>query len=301
MGRLTFKIYVTVATMLLATSAHAGGPLAPAYDGEPAQAVAYDPTSAFSGGVGLKFGQMAFENSDDSEDVDGLNVFGLNGHLRMDWNAWSVFADVNTVRRDIGDEAFNEYAPEGATSYGLHAGRTFGNFYGGAFVGQNRFQGLDSGSENGYVTGNLYGLEAEYKISPAGAVFGQLGKADMVGDDADTAFDGGFYRIGASYSFDRFGVAVDYERGKSDDIFEDDTDSGDYRSYGIEGSYLLTSNLSATAGYEKMDITANTEDDASESTFTLGLNFAFGAKTSRHNLTTTYKPGLAAAWAEALD
>lgn len=294
-------LHLAGAATLLATAAHAGGPLVAVPEAEPVAVEAATPSSAFSGAIGLKFGQMDFDNSDDSVEEDGLDVVGLNGHLRMDWDAWSVFADVNTIRRDIGDEDFESFAPEGATSYGLHFGRNFGNLYAGAFAGQNRFQGSDSGSTNGYVTGDLYGLEAEYKVTPAIAVFGQIGKADMVGDDGDTAFDGNFYRLGASATFDRFGVALDYEEGTSDDIFEDDGDEGDYRSIGIEGSYLITSNLTATLGYEKMDITANTEDDASESTITIGLSYAFGAQTSRHNLTTTYKPGLAAAWAETLD
>ena len=281
--------------------AAAGGPTVILDDPAPMPAT-MAPESAFSGGVGLKFGQMSFEQSDDSVDESDLNVFALNGYLRYDWNAWSVFADVNSVRRDIGDEDFDEFAPEGAMSYGLHAGRTFGSFYAGAFVGQNRFQGDDADVFGDYVSGELYGLETEYRFNEAGAVFAQVGRADMVGDDGDVAFDGNFYRVGASYQFANFGVAVDYEAGNSPDIFEDEGDGGgDYKAYSIEGSYEVRPNLTASFGYERMDITANTEDDGSEDTITLGLAFAFGPKTDRHNLTTTYKPGLAAAWAETLD
>jgi hypothetical protein len=295
------KTWFAAIGVFSATAAIAGGPTGVAVDPEPTAALPVENPVQFSAGIGLKVGQLSFEQSDDGEEDDGISSVGLNGFVRMDWNAWSVFADVNSVRRDIGDEDFDDFVPEGATAFGLHAGRNFGNLYAGAFIGRNWFQGDDADQDNGYVSGRLYGLEAEYRFSAVGAVFAQLGDAEMIGEAGDTAFDGRYYRVGGSYSFGKFGVAVDYERGTSKEIFEDEGDEGDYRAYSIEGSYDFGNNLTATLGYQTADYRAYTEEDGSESTVSLGLAIAFGDRSDRHNLTTSYQPGLAAAWAETLD
>lgn len=208
---------------------------------------------------------------------------------------------MNRFRRDIGDQDYSSYAPEGADSFGLHFGRDFGPAYVGAFVGRNRFQGEDASSDNGFVSGGLYGLEGEYTMGSV-AFFGQVGKADMVGEEGDTQFVGRFARIGVSASVDKFTFTADFEKGHSPDIFEDSGDYGDYRAIGVAMDYRISDRVIASFSYENMDIIANTEDNGTDEFYAIGIRIPFGASTGkRNNLTTSYRPGLAAAWAEALD
>lgn len=296
-------VAIALAT-ITSSQAYAGGLAEPVMEVAPVatpEVIRSQSPISLSGAVGLRYGQTSFEQTDDDVEDDGLSGFSFKGHVRADWNAWSAFADLNSVTRDIGNEDFDDFLPEGATAYGLHVGRNFGPLYFGGFYGQNRFQGSDASSDNGYVSGDLYGLEAEYQFARTGALFGQYGVAEMVGDEGDTAFDGNFHRLGASYGFGRFGVVADYEKGRSDDIFEDSGDWGEYEAYGIEASYQFSPSLIATIGYETTTFTANTEDEGTENTISVGLTVPFGAAGSRNNLTTTYRPGLAAAWAETLD
>lgn len=172
-------------------------------------------------------------------------------------------------------------------------------YYGG-FIGQNRFQGDDASSANGFVTGNLYGLEVQHEAG-FGNVFGQIGQADMVGDGTDTAFDGTFFMIGAEIPFAGGSAIARLERGTSPSVFEDEDDSGTYERIDLVYERQFGSRVYGSLGAEFTEFAANTEDSANETTFRVGLRIPLGSDAKRNNLKTTYMPGLAAAWAETLD
>lgn len=253
------------------------------------------------GDVSLSLGVAPFFNTDDDEEHIRENGYRLSGWVGMRFDDWRVFGDVNRFRRDIGDEDYSSYGPEGADSIGLHFGRAFGPAYVGAFLGRNRFQGEDADSDNGFVSGKLYGLEGQYDLENV-SFFAQAGRADMVGDDGDTEFVGRFARIGVSATVDRLTLTADFEKGNSPDNFEDSGDYGDYRAVGFAVDYRVTDRVIASISYENMDIIANTEDNGTDEFYAVGIRIPFGkADAQRNHLTTTYRPGLAAAWAEALD
>lgn len=123
----------------------------------------------------------------------------------------------------------------------------------------------------------------------------------LVGDLGDTAFKGDFVRAGLSATQGKLTVATDFEYGRSDNIFEDSSDWGEYTAFGINAEYQFKPRLIGTFGVSRMDITANTEDNGDETLISIGVKVPFGATYKRNNLTTSYRPGLAAAWAETLD
>jgi hypothetical protein len=183
----------------------------------------------------------------------------------------------------------------------LHFGRNFGAGYAGAFIGRNQFQSFDTPSTNGYGSGRLYGIEGQYVMDGA-TVFAQLGQAKMIGLPGDEAFIGRFGRIGVSASVDKLTLTADLEKGSSNDMFEDEGDYGDYRSLGVAVDYQFTDRIIGTLTYETMDIVANTEDSGFDDFYGIGIRVPLGtAPAKRNNLTTSYKPGLAAAWASVLD
>lgn len=256
--------------------------------------------TVFSGDIGASIARTDFTNSDDDyeERIDG---YSLTGTLRADFGDWAAFADFAHMRRDTIDDDFYDYAPKGASSLGLHFGRQFNELYAGAFLGKNWFQAYDTPTGNGFASDSLYGVEAEYQFGPNTSLFAQVGMAEMVGDEGDNAFDGRFARLGMATTFNALTLAMDYEFGRSDDIFEDGGDWGEYKAFGIYAEYQFKPMLIGTMSLKQMDITANTEDNADETTVAVGLKIPFGATYKRNNLTTTYNPGLAAAWASTLD
>lgn len=255
----------------------------------------------FQGEVALSYGNAPFLSTDDDDERLSETAYQLSGWAGVDIGDWRVFGDIGIYRRSIGDQDFDEYAPEGARSIGLHFGRNFGPAYAGAFIGRNEFQSDDTPSGNDYVSGKLYGIEGQYEMG-AVSLFAQIGRADMVGDEGDVAFIGGFQRFGVSANVDKFTLTADFEQGHSPDIFEDDTDYGDYRALGVAVDYQVTDRVIGTVSYRTMDIIANTEDSGFDNFYAIGVRIPLGAATGkRNNLTTSYYPGLAAAWASTLD
>lgn len=255
----------------------------------------------FEGEVALSFGNAPFLNTDDDDERLSEPAFKISGWAGTTIGDWRIFGDVNLYQRDIGGEDFDSYAPEGARSLGLHFGRNFGPAYAGAFIGRNEFQSDDTSSGNGYLSGSVYGVEGQYEMG-AVSLFAQLGRADMVGDPGDVAFIGNFARIGASATIDKLTLTADLEKGHSSNIFEDGGDYGDYRALGVAVDYRFSDRVIGTLSYETMDIIANTEDSGFDDFYGIGIRIPLGASTGdRNNLTTSYRPGLAAAWASALD
>ena len=150
------------------------------------------------------------------------------------------------------------------------------------------------------MTGDLYGLEAEHALS-FGTLFGQLGRAEMIGDLGDTAFDGTFYRVGVDIDLGEVRAIAAYEHGTSPGIFEDDGVSGTFKFVDFTLEYPFSSRVVGAVGAQFADFQANTEDLGSETTFKAGIRVPLGNSARRNNLKTPYSPGLAAAWAEVLD
>lgn len=256
----------------------------------------------FQGEVALSFGKAPFLSTDDDDERLSESAYQLSGWAGASFGDWKVFGDINVYNRDIGSVDFDSYAPEGARSIGLHFGRSFGAAYVGAFLGRNEFQSDETPSGNDYVSGKLYGIEGQYEMGSA-TLFAQIGRADMVGDEDDNAFTGGFQRIGVSMSVDQLTLTADLEQGRSPDVFEDGGgDWGEYRALGVAVDYQFSERVIGTMSYRNMDVVANTEDNGFDDFYAIGIRIPLGAATGkRNNLTTSYYPGLAAAWAATLD
>jgi hypothetical protein len=255
----------------------------------------------FSGSVGLSFGSSTVLSTDDDGDDQRNGRYSLDGQAAVAFNGWIASIDAMAMRRGIDGADFEDYAPSGVSAAGLHLGKSFGENYAGVFVGRNWFQGR-SGGLNAYSSGTLYGAEGAFVAGEGVAFFGQIGRANMVGDPGDVAFQGGFYRLGVTVDLsEKASITVDMESGKSPNIFEDDGDEGDYKALTVSGSYAFTPSLIGTMSYSQMDITANTEDSGNDDMISVGLSIPFGTRSARQKLTTPYRPGLAAAWAATLD
>lgn len=252
----------------------------------------------------LGYGSSSFTNTDDDEAYAARGALSYGGVAGLEYNGFRGYIDAHAINRSVpAGEDFDDYFPEGAAAYGIHLGYEFnpnwGSVYVGGFYGRNRFQGDDASSTNGYVTGDLRGIETEVTFGNT-AFFAQFGTAEMVGDVGDTAFDGQFQRVGVAHDFDSFSVIADYERGRSDDIFEDRFDWGEYNAFGLTVEAPVTDWAYGYVTISHAGFIANTEDEGSEDRIEVGLRMNFGEQ-KRTNLTTTYNPGLAAAWAETLD
>ena len=256
-----------------------------------------------TGDVGVEFGRSTILSTDDADQEFGQLTYGVNGSIMASLaSGWSGALDFNMMGRDIGSNDFDEFAPSGAGSLGLHVGRDFGGNYVGAFYGMNRFQGDDASSPNGFLTGNLYGIEGEFALGSSTTMFAQYGTAEMIGDGTDTAFEGNFYRLGVSTRVnEKFTISLETEMGRSSERFEDDGDWGEYRTVSLSGEYKFAPRLIGTLTVSQMDIAANTEDLGRDNSVSIGLSIPLGADHRKSNLTTSYNPGLAAAWAETLD
>ncbi len=266
------------------------------------QAMPANAQANISGSAGFSIGMMGYTQTDHDEGAIVGN-FAFDGNIGFSLGNWDLMLDVNSISHRDNRGDFDHYAPWGVTSFGLHAGRQIGNAYIGGFVGGNTFQGDDASTTNGYLTGTLWGIEGQ--VEPASmsgvSLFGQLGRANMVGDAGDTAFIGSFARFGADYDAGNgFGFAVAVEFGRSPNIFEDSGDWGEYRLATIEGR-LERGNVIYSIGGEMGQFTANTEDFATSNRLFLKATIPFGPKPKRNLLKTPYGPGLAAAWAETLD
>ena len=255
---------------------------------------------SFSGDIAVGLTAADTFSSDDSQSLSPNGV-DLSGTVRAQTGAWVGFADFDYTDRDTPAGAFDSNAPEGARSLGLHLGHQFDGVYVGIFGGKNWFQGDDSASGNGYLDGEVYGLEMEYDLGNDSSIFAQFGDADMVGDQGDTAFRGEYVRAGFATTRGKLTIAADVEYGRSDAIFEDSSDWGDYTAYGVDFEYRFHPRVIGTLGLSRMDITANSEDNGEDNMVSIGIKVPFGADYERNNLTTSYRPGLAAAWAEVLD
>ena len=106
-------------------------------------------------------------------------------------NGWGFMIDASHFGRSLDGNDYDDYAPSQASALGLHAGYMWGAHYVGVFAGRNWFQGEEAATDNGTEHGNLYGVEGLYSL-PNGttSLFGQLGWADMAGDNNDTGFEG---------------------------------------------------------------------------------------------------------------
>ncbi len=259
--------------------------------------------AVISGEFGLSFGPSVTHSTDDSDNRVGSFAFALDGSVSARFNGWVGTFDASTTRRGLKGEYFRDVAPSAVNSAGLHFGREFGANYVGAFVGMNWFQGGTGGSNSANRGGTLYGVEASVAVTDSFTAYGHIGRADMIGDSDDTQFVGPFIRLGvADQITDKVSVAAEVEAGSSPHDFEDGGNSGEYMVLTLSGDYEFKPQLIGTISISSMRIRANTEDTGQDSQINFGLRIPFGeTQNNRGNLATSYRPGLAAAWAETLD
>lgn len=259
---------------------------------------------SFSGSVGAGIGSSKILSTDDDDQVFSVGMFMLDGQLRAEMNNWAFTIDASHFGRSRNGEDFDSFAPSEASALGLHTGYMWGENYVGVFAGRNWFQGEEATTVGGTEYGDLYGIEGYFKIANSGTgLFAQLGKADLAGEDDDTGFKGSFVRLGMTQEVsEKLDLTINFEYGFSRDLFEDAGDWGEYQSVGVKAAYAFRPRLIGEVGIDLMQITANTEDTGNDYRAYLGLRIPFGADGAQSSpLTTTYKPGLAAAWAETLD
>lgn len=259
-----------------------------------------------SGEFGLSAGASILTNADEGGgevDDEPSHSFAVDGSVSVAFSDWIATVDAYAMDRDDKGLDFNDFAPGRFASLGLHLGRDFGPYYVGAFVGRNYFQGVDNENNGRSRHGDIFGIEAAYDVSETIVAYGHVGDAEMDVDGGDTAFDGMFWRLGAAVEVnDRMDASIEFEGGESDDIFEDPGDSGDYFVVTLAGEYQLSERLIGTVSLSRMSIHANDEESGKDTQIMVGLRVPFGAaQRERGNLSTSYRPGLAAAWAEALD
>jgi len=223
----------------------------------------------------------------------GGNLWGLG-----DGYYWGVdgYLEGNTF-----ENTYDE-APTYVGTLGGHLGFGSSDLMLGGFASVGVAPDEDDEANAGYTAG-VEGLVAFDTVS----LFGQLGYADIRTDDEDSGFTGGFARVGALFSLsDDFAVVADASYGRGDD-FEDEGDWGSFWSAGLKAAWKLPTDFDAflTAGYEYVDYTANTEDDAQTHTVKVGLAIPFGDSNTAADvlnpLGTSALPYRAASWGETLD
>lgn len=269
----------SIAAIALGSSAHAEG---------------------FSGGISGDARFQSVDNTDDNISGDRGVALSFSAYGRYDINNFSVFGDLNSTLQDM-NTSVEEYAGA-AQSAGLHFGYNGeSGIYLGAFVGLNRFKADSAKGGYGSDFGRIYGVEGQFEVTDAMTVYGQVGRAKMVGDPGDTAFIGRFSKLGVNYRLGDMTLLGSYETGYSPDIFEDSGDWGRYRVFSMGAERALGNGLIGTVSLNRSTWVANTEDSGGGNSISVGVRMPLGGATTRNNLTTSYNPGLAAAWAEALD
>lgn len=240
-----------------------------------------DSSDALFGEASLSAGSTSFVNPDAGEGngtsptlmtnaLIGATYGNWIGHLDFDGHGHPVFF------RDYEDE-FDEFYPEAAFAVGLHLGHNWavldGDLQFGGFYGQNFYQSDDSPGRNDFITGDVFGLEAEYSNQMA-AYFGQAGYAgtdDDSASDNNEGFMGYFARLGTEQRFDLFTLTADWEIGYSG-IFYEDEGTRDNGQWGVYNAFALTADLELSENnalilaFEQIGFQANDEDAGSECT-----------------------------------
>ena len=254
-----------------------------------------------SGAADVSLLNSSRTNTDTDIEGSPFKGFALSGFVSNTLeNNLRVTADVRWEELNEDNSDIYVTGPKHAGVFGLHGGKVFGDIYTGLFIGA----GFADGDDDGIKADLIYGIEADLAVNSTVNVFGQLGYVSEAIDDADdNEFDGYAVRFGASKQFtDQLSASIDYERAKSSTCFEDcGNDWGEYRSFGIDVTYVINDDLHLIAGYENQKITANTEDDGSAKNFTIGIRVPFGGSNGRNNLATPIGGFHAAGWMSPLD
>jgi hypothetical protein len=156
----------------------------------------------------------------------------------------------------------------------------------------------------GFMGGGVLGFD----VTPDTLLYSQFGYANIRVDKNDSGFTGWFANGGVIHSFsDQFAVRLAGAYGFAPVDYEDPGESGTFWNVGVKGSYAISdvTPIFLTASYDFNRFIANTEDDATEHSFKLGLSFGFGgtqkAKDTFNPYGTPLLPFRAAAYGEVLD
>ncbi len=203
----------------------------------------------------------------------------------------------------IGDNGIDdtyETGPVHAGGFALHLGREAGPTYLGVLAGISLFDGYD---QDGAVSGEFLGIEAEHQLNARTSVFGQIGYASLIGYEGDNEFEGTFGRIGIFRQFgEKLNATFSLDHGYSSDCFVDCGDQpGEYFGVSVEGQYALRDNLMLTGELCHLRVEDYDDPDTGKdlSVF-VGLRLNFGGG-SQSNLKMPVALSQAGGWMEPLD
>ena len=255
----------------------------------------------FNNSLELGFYSSSRQSSDSSGAADdgpfsGLYVAGQYG--RTLGSGLELGVDLRYEALDEDAEDIDDYGRIDTGVLGLHLGTmTASGVYAGGFAGVGYFAAEDGDDT---TTGYIVGGEIEKDLGGF-APFAQVAYVSAEPDPDDNAFVGMVYRVGASVEVTpATNVMVSYEGGLSPDIFEDEDESGSFGIFSLSGSYSFTSNIDVVAAVSAETYTANTEDEAREGNFYLGVRYNIGGG-QPSALTTPMGAFKAVDWASELD
>ncbi|WP_372841842.1 hypothetical protein [Phaeovulum sp.] len=250
-------------------------------------------------------GLFVSQRSSTDTDIDGNPFVGtyLTGEIARDFGALRLSIDGRLeFMSDGGEDDVYVTGPLHAGVLGLHLGRDFGKFYGGAFLGAGLFDGYDSDSP---MSGTIGGLEFAVAVNEMISVTGQLGYLNAIGDPTDNEFEGMIARVGVDAQVsDRTLLSFSAENGFSKDCFVDCGDQpGEYFGLTVGAEYALNDRVTLVGSLTSLRIEDYDDPDTGTDTSVfVGARIAFGAAApSGPRLHTPIMPLRAAGWMEPLD
>ena len=289
-------LLATTALLALAGVARAADAVAPY---EPAEAPAVI-ESRIKGAFEIGFWANNYDQTDDNESDTPLGGYATAFINFAVTPSFIIAFDAQAEMLDIRGDDFGGLAPSYASVIGGSLNYRFGDASIGAFAGA----GVTDHEESDI--GALGGLQASYDFGTT-TVYGQVGYADIRVDEEDSGFTGGFGRLGVVHGFtDRIALGAAVEYGHAKEGYEDTGDEGTFWSAGLKGAMRIAETpVFATASYDYRKFEANTEDEAHENSFRIGISIPFGgaatAKDTFNVMATPVTPFRAASYGEVLD
>ena len=249
-------------------------------------------------GAGL---QLSGRTSTDT-DIEGSPFFGgyIEGYAAREFGALRFAVDGRgEMIDDKGKDDTYVTGPVHTGVLGVHLGTMVGQTLVGAYAGIGWFDGYDDDSP---MSGWTAGVEAEHPFGN-GSIFGQIGYAEAIGDEADNEFQGVNARVGIESQLApnwRGMAALEY--AYSPDCFEDCGSSqwGKYIAAEFGVTRALQNGFDVVAKVRVAQIVANTEDTGKDNTLYVGFTKSFG-KRPTSALRTPMGAFHAAGWMEPLD
>lgn len=275
------------------------------------------PSPIFTGEVGAMAGLRTYTTSQNFNTGAGDSLFSWSIYGEVLVPIYGNFAvQIEARHEGYDDDALSGYQTFASTAIGGHVNYREVNLFQvggfGAFLGSD----TDGKDGNGYQGGWMAGAEGQAYLGDI-TVAAHLGYADLTldfdgpGGPPDSGFSGIFGGAeGRFFVNDEFMLSSNFGVGLSPDYYEDPGDGGGtIWQIGAGGKIRVLDSLPlyASASYRFDSYEANTEDNAHEHTFLLGVSWLFNAPNLKAsdrlgaNETLPLLPARAAGWGEALD